>query len=152
MHDCKGRCHIIHSYSCHTRQDADDDPILLPISDDNSVDSSLYSQDSESEGGFWDNQYNVVVSIAPEGAWANSIRWWRLKSATGRFASWKQHWFWTRGSKFCPQYCSGSNTSSWGSYYRQWCEKDKQYPPCRVAMWCWWQTRENHDEYCFERK
>ena len=68
MHDCKGRCQIIHSYSSHTRQDVDDDPILLPTSDDNSVDSSLYSQDSESEGGFWDNQYNVVVSIAPEGA------------------------------------------------------------------------------------
>ena len=68
MHDCKRRCQIIHSYSCHTRQDADDDPILLPISDNNSVDSSLYSRDSESEGGFWDNQYNVVVSIAPEGA------------------------------------------------------------------------------------
>jgi hypothetical protein len=68
MHDCKGRCRIIHSYSCHTRQDADDDPILLPISDDNSVDSSLYSRDSESEGGFWDNRYNDDVSIAPEGA------------------------------------------------------------------------------------
>jgi hypothetical protein len=74
MHACKGRCHIIHSYSCPTRQDADDDPILLPISHDNSIDSSLYSRDSESEGGFGDNQYNDDVSIAPEGARANSIR------------------------------------------------------------------------------
>jgi hypothetical protein len=57
-----------------THKDADDDPILLPISDDDSVDSSLYSRDSESEGGFWDNQYNDDVSIAPEGARANSIR------------------------------------------------------------------------------
>ena len=48
-----------------TVNDADDDPDMLPISDDDSVDSSLYSQDSDSEGGIWDNQYN---SIAPEGA------------------------------------------------------------------------------------
>jgi hypothetical protein len=41
---------------------------MLPISDNDSVDSSLYSQDSESEGGIWDNQYNDDVSIAPEGA------------------------------------------------------------------------------------
>ena len=74
MRDRKWSCHIIHSYSCHARQDADDDPILLPISDDDSVDSSLYSRDSESEGGFCDNQYNDDVSIAPEGARANSIR------------------------------------------------------------------------------
>jgi hypothetical protein len=32
------------------------------------VNSSLYRQDSESEGGIWDNQYNDDVSIAPEGA------------------------------------------------------------------------------------
>ncbi len=48
-----------------TVNNADDDPDMLPISDENSVDSSLYSQDSDSEGGIWDNQYN---SIAPEGA------------------------------------------------------------------------------------
>jgi hypothetical protein len=46
----------------------DDDPDMLPIFDDDSVDSSLYSQDSESEGGIWDNQYNDDISIAPEGA------------------------------------------------------------------------------------
>ncbi len=52
----------------------DGDPILLPISDDDSVYSSLYSQDSESEGGIWDNQHNDDVSIAPDGVQANSIR------------------------------------------------------------------------------
>ncbi len=41
---------------------------MVPISDDDSVDSSLHSQDSESEGGIWDNQYNDDVSIAPKGA------------------------------------------------------------------------------------
>ena len=51
-----------------TAKDAEDDPDLLPISDEDSVDSSLYSRDSESEGGIWDNQYNDDVSIAPEGA------------------------------------------------------------------------------------
>ncbi len=51
-----------------TAKDADKDPDLLPISDEDSVDSSLYSQDSESEGGIWDNQYYDDVSIAPEGA------------------------------------------------------------------------------------
>ncbi len=51
-----------------TDTDADDNPSMLPVSDDGSIDSSLYSWDSESEGGFWDNQYNHNVSIAPEGA------------------------------------------------------------------------------------
>ena len=51
-----------------TVKDADEDHDLLPISDEDSVDSSLYSRDSESEGGIWDNQYNDDVSIAPEGA------------------------------------------------------------------------------------
>ncbi len=51
-----------------TVKNADDDPDMLPISDNDSVDSSLYSWDSESEGGIWDNQYNDDVSIAPEGA------------------------------------------------------------------------------------
>ncbi len=51
-----------------TVNNADDNPDMLPISDDDSVDSSLYSRDSESEGGIWDNQYNDDVSIAPEGA------------------------------------------------------------------------------------
>ncbi len=51
-----------------TVNNADDDPDILPISDDDGVDSSLYSQDSESEGGIWDNQYNDDVSITPEGA------------------------------------------------------------------------------------
>ena len=49
-------------------KDADDDPILLPFSDNGSVDSSLYSQVSESEGGTWDYQYNNYVPIAPEEA------------------------------------------------------------------------------------
>jgi hypothetical protein len=50
-----------------TVKNANDNPDMLPFSDDDSVDSSLYSQDSESEGGIWDNQYNDDVSIAPEG-------------------------------------------------------------------------------------
>ena len=37
-------------------KDDDQDPDVLPISDEDSVDSSLYSRDSESEGGFWDIQ------------------------------------------------------------------------------------------------
>jgi hypothetical protein len=41
---------------------------MLPDSDDGSIDSSLYGQDSESEGGIWDNQYNDDISITPEGA------------------------------------------------------------------------------------
>jgi hypothetical protein len=41
---------------------------MLPVSDNGSIYSSLYSQDSESEGGIWDNQYNDDVSIVPEGA------------------------------------------------------------------------------------
>jgi hypothetical protein len=49
-------------------KDADEDPDVLPISDEGSVDSSLYSRDSESEGGVWDNPHNDDVSIAPEGA------------------------------------------------------------------------------------
>jgi hypothetical protein len=51
-----------------TDKDADDNPSMLPVSDDDSIDCSLYSQDSESEGGIWDNQYNDDISIAPEGA------------------------------------------------------------------------------------
>jgi hypothetical protein len=50
----------------NTGKDANDNPDMLPISDDDSVDSSLYSRDSESEGGIWDNQDNDNVSIAPE--------------------------------------------------------------------------------------
>jgi hypothetical protein len=41
-----------------TDKDADDNPSMLPVSDDCSIDSSLYSQDLESKGGIWDNQYN----------------------------------------------------------------------------------------------
>jgi hypothetical protein len=51
-----------------TVNNADEDTDMLPISDDDSVDSSLCSRDSESEGGIWDNQYNDDISIAPEGA------------------------------------------------------------------------------------
>jgi hypothetical protein len=41
---------------------------MFPVSHDGSIDSFLYSQDSESEEGIWDNQYNDEVSIALEGA------------------------------------------------------------------------------------
>ncbi len=44
------------------------DPNLLPISEDGSVDSSLNTRDSESEGGIRDNYDNDNVSNAPEGA------------------------------------------------------------------------------------
>ena len=43
-------------------------PNLLPVSEDGSVDSSLNTQDSECEGGIWDNYDDDIVSIAPEGA------------------------------------------------------------------------------------
>jgi hypothetical protein len=43
---------------------------MLPISNNVSIviDSSLYTRDSESEGGIWDYHNNDNVSIAPEGA------------------------------------------------------------------------------------
>jgi hypothetical protein len=43
-------------------------PNLLPVSEDGSVDSSLNTQDSECEGGIWDNYDDDNVSNAPEGA------------------------------------------------------------------------------------
>ena len=46
----------------------DNDTNLLPISEDGSVDSSLNTRDSESEGGIWDNYDDDNVSNAPEGA------------------------------------------------------------------------------------
>jgi hypothetical protein len=69
MHDCNQAIQQIVPPSVTTDKDAVDDPSMLPVSDDGSIDSSLsYSRDSESEGGIWDNQYNDEVSIAPEGA------------------------------------------------------------------------------------
>ncbi len=43
---------------------------MLPISDDGSIDidSSLYTRDSESEGGIWGYHNDDNVSIPPEGA------------------------------------------------------------------------------------
>ena len=41
---------------------------MFPVSHDGSIGSFLYSQDSESEEGIWDNQYDDDVSIAPEEA------------------------------------------------------------------------------------
>jgi hypothetical protein len=68
MRNCNQAVQQIVPPSVTTDKDAVDDPSMLPISDDGSIDSSLYSQDSESEGGIWDNQYNDDISIAPEGA------------------------------------------------------------------------------------
>ncbi len=68
MRDCNHAVQQAVPTPVTTVNNADDNPDMLPISDDDSVDSSLYSQDSESEGGIWDNQYNDDVSIAPEGA------------------------------------------------------------------------------------
>jgi hypothetical protein len=68
MRDCNRAVQQAVPTPVTTVNNADDDPDMLPISDDDSVDSSLYSRDTESEGGIWDNQYNDDVSIAPEGA------------------------------------------------------------------------------------
>ena len=49
--------------------DADNVPGVVPISDDSSVDSLLFSCASESEGGIWDNnKYDDDVSNPHEGA------------------------------------------------------------------------------------
>jgi hypothetical protein len=66
VHDCNQVVQQIVPPPVTTDKDTDDDPSMLPISDDGSIDSSLYSQDSQSEGGIWDNQYNDDISIAPE--------------------------------------------------------------------------------------
>ncbi len=44
----------------------DDAPNVTQISDDSSVDSLLFSGDSESEGGIWDNTNNDDVPFTPE--------------------------------------------------------------------------------------
>jgi hypothetical protein len=69
--------------SCHQEviptqvatDDLDDDnaPHVTQISDDSSVDSLLFSRDSESEGGIWDSTNNNDVSFAPEGGNQNVI-------------------------------------------------------------------------------
>ncbi len=53
--------------------DNDDPPDATQISDASSVDSLLFSCDSESDGGFWDNTNNNDVSFAPEGGNQNVI-------------------------------------------------------------------------------
>ncbi len=68
MRECNQAVKLIIPTSVNTGKDSDNNSDMLPISDDGSVDSSLYSQDSESEGGIWDNQDNDDVSIAPGGA------------------------------------------------------------------------------------
>ncbi len=68
MCDCNRAVQKIIPPPVTTDKDADDDPSMIPVSDDGSINSSLYSRDSVSEGGIWDNQYNDDVSIAPEGA------------------------------------------------------------------------------------
>jgi len=42
-------------------------PVAQHILDNNRVDSSHYSRDSESEGGIWDNNNVDNVSLAPKG-------------------------------------------------------------------------------------
>ncbi len=68
MRDCNHAVQQAVPTTVSTVKNADDNPDMLPISDDDSVDSSCYSRYSESEGGIRDNQYNDDVSIAPEGA------------------------------------------------------------------------------------
>jgi hypothetical protein len=53
--------------------DNDNAPDVTQISDDSSVDSLLFSHDSESEVGIWDNTNNNDVSFAPEGRNQNVI-------------------------------------------------------------------------------
>jgi hypothetical protein len=68
MRDCNQAVQQIIHPPVTTDKNAVDDSSMLPVSDDGSIDSSLYSQDSESEGGIWDNQYNDDIAMAPEGA------------------------------------------------------------------------------------
>ena len=57
-----------------TGDDDHDMPDMIPVSDDDvSIDSSQQSDDSESEGGIWDNNANDDVGFAPEGANRNLI-------------------------------------------------------------------------------
>jgi hypothetical protein len=51
MRDCNRAVQQAVPTSVTTVNNAGDDPDMLSISDDDSVDSSLYSRDSESEGG-----------------------------------------------------------------------------------------------------
>jgi hypothetical protein len=51
----------------------DNAPDMTQISNDSIVDSLLFSHDSESEGGIWDNTKNDYVSFAPEGGNQNVI-------------------------------------------------------------------------------
>jgi hypothetical protein len=55
--------------------DLDDDDVSddTQISDDCSVDSLLFSHDSKSEGGIWDNANDDDVSFTPEGGNQNVI-------------------------------------------------------------------------------
>ncbi len=51
LHDCNQTVQQIVPPPVTTDNNADDNPNMLPVYDDGSIDSSLYSQDSESEGG-----------------------------------------------------------------------------------------------------
>jgi len=53
--------------SVDTDMDNKVSPVAQHILDNNRVDSSHYSRDSESEGGIWDNNNVDNVSLAPEG-------------------------------------------------------------------------------------
>ena len=56
-----------------TGQDDDAAPEAQQISDDSSVDSLLYSRDSESEGDIWGNNDVDDASLPPEGGNTNVI-------------------------------------------------------------------------------
>jgi hypothetical protein len=105
---------------------------LLPISDDDSVDSSLYSQDSESEVGIWDNQYNDDVSIAPEGAQLippndDGNRAPLVGSPVGRNIGPERE-----AAQPVPNIVPAPIQAPEGATHRR-CEKAKQYPP--AMMW-----------------
>ncbi len=74
MHDCNhaGK-KVIPTPVATDNLDDDNAPDVTQISDDISVDSLLFSRDSESEGGIWDNTNNDDVSFAPDGGNQNVI-------------------------------------------------------------------------------
>jgi len=67
MHDWNPAVKKVIPTSVDTDMDNKVSPVAQHILDNNRVDSSHYSRDSESEGGIWDNNNVDNVSLAPEG-------------------------------------------------------------------------------------
>jgi hypothetical protein len=66
MHDWNPAVKKVIPTSVDTDMDNKVSPVAQHILDNNGVDSSHYSRDSESEGGIWDNNNVDNVSLAPE--------------------------------------------------------------------------------------